>query len=465
MKELNLQANNMIDLFPKQVFKAYDIRGLIEGELSVDLAYRIGRAYGVLLHGLFKDLDNKSVVVGQDMRKSSPQYASEVIRGLNDEGLNVTDVGLVSTPLFNFACTNYPEHAAGIMVTASHNPAEYNGFKMTLRDGTPIGRDNGMSTIRDLAENNEWKQPMTGTVANKEVLQDYLNKILTLVKPEEIKPLKIVIDAGNGMAAVTFVELLKRLPVQAEYLFLEPDGNFPNHEANPLKIETLTTLQEKVKEVGADFGFALDGDADRLGLVDENGKVVEASFVGALIGLEVLRVNPGIYMLYDLRSSKIVRDVWEEQGAKTGMCPVGHALIKKMMKEVNAFFTSELSLHMYFHEMHDVESTDLALLLFLKLVSSTGKKMSELTDPLNKYFHSGEINFHVENKDLILANLREKYADGKTVKLDGFYVEYPTWWFNVRGSNTEPVLRLNLEANTKSEMEEKLAEVKKIIEQ
>src|SRR3989339_873794 len=242
MKELNLQANNMIDLFPKQVFKAYDIRGLIEGELSVDLAYRIGRAYGVLLHGLFKDLDNKSVVVGQDMRKSSPQYASEVIRGLNDEGLNVTDVGLVSTPLFNFACTNYPEHAAGIMVTASHNPAEYNGFKMTLRDGTPIGRDNGMSTIRDLAEKNEWKQSMTGSVANKEVLQDYLNKILTLVKPEEIKP---------------------------------------------LKIETLTTLQEKVKEVGADFGFALDGDADRLGLADENGKVVEASFVGALIGLEV----------------------------------------------------------------------------------------------------------------------------------------------------------------------------------
>lgn len=465
MNELNLQAKNMTNIFPKQVFKAYDIRGLIEGELSVDLAYRIGRAYGVFLQGLFNDLDSKRIVIGQDMRKSSPQFATEVIRGLNDEGLKVVDVGLVSTPLFNFACTNYPEHAAGIMVTASHNPAEYNGFKMTLHDGTPIGRDNGMSAIRDLAENNQWKPVRTGTVENMEVLQDYLNKILTLVKPEAIKPLKIVIDAGNGMAAVTFVELLKRLPVQVEYLFLEPDGNFPNHEANPLKTETLKTLQEKVIEVGADFGFALDGDADRVGLVDEKGEVVEASFVGALIGLEVLSANPGIYMLYDLRSSKIVRDVWEAAGARTGMCPIGHALIKKMMKDVGAFFTSELSLHMYFNEMHDVESTDLVLLYFLKLVSSTGKTISQLVAPLNKYFHSGEINFHVDKKDEILANLREKYADGKMVELDGFYVEYPTWWFNVRASNTEPVLRLNLEANTKMEMEEKLAEVKKIIEQ
>lgn len=464
MKELNLQAKKMTNMFPKQVFKAYDIRGLVEGELSADLAYRIGRAYGVFLHEQHQDLSNKLMVVGRDMRQTSPQFASEVMRGLNEEGWNVVDVGLVSTPLFNFACTNYPEHAAGIMVTASHNPAEYNGFKMTLHDGTPIGRDNGMSAIRDLAEKNEWKQAdMAGTVENREVLEDYLNKVLTLVKPEDIKPLKIVIDAGNGMAAVTFVELLKRLPVQVEYLFLEPDGTFPNHEANPLRVETLKSLQEKVIEMGADFGFALDGDADRLGLVDEKGGVVEASFVGALVGLEVLRVNPGIYMLYDLRSSKIVRDVWEAQGAKTGMCQVGHALIKKMMKEVGAFFASELSLHMYFHEMHDVESTDLALLYFLKLVSRTDKTMSELVAPLKKYFHSGEINFRVADKDKILAGLRAKYTNGKVVEMDGFYVEYPTWWFNVRASNTEPVLRLNLEANTKEEMEEKLAEVKKII--
>lgn len=451
-------------MFPKHVFKAYDIRGLVEGELSEDLAYKIGRAYGVFLRQSGVVLENKLIVVGKDMRDSSPGYARAVISGLMDEGLNVVDIGMASTPLFNFACTGYSDHAAGIMITASHNPAEYNGFKMTLHEGTPIGRDNGMSIVRDLAEKNEWSyEGEVGTVQTKEVLSDYLDKILSLVKKEEIKPLKIVIDAGNGMAAVTFPELLKKLPVQVEYLFLEPDGNFPNHEANPLKTETLKALQEKVKATGADFGFALDGDADRMGLVDENGEVVEASFVGALIGLEVLRTNPGIYMLYDLRSSKIVRDVWEEQGAKTGMCPIGHALIKKMMKDVGAFFASELSLHMYFNDLHDVESTDLVLLYILKLVSRTGKKVSELTAPMKKYFHSGEINFHTDKKAEILAKLREKYTDGKVVELDGFYVEYPTWWFNARTSNTEPVLRLNLEANTKEEMEEKLAEVKKII--
>lgn len=451
-------------MFPKQVFKAYDIRGLVEGELSDDLAYRIGRAYGVFLRERYKDLGGKKVVIGQDMRKSSPKFADEVIRGLNDEYLDVVDIGLVSTPLFNFACTHYSEYGAGIMVTASHNPAEYNGFKMTLGDGTPVGRDNGMSIIRDLAEKNEWAVAgKVGTLEKKEVLQDYLGKILSLVKIENIKPLKIVLDAGNGMAKVTFPELLKKLPVQVEYLFLEPDGTFPNHEANPLKVETLEALQKRVVEVGADFGFALDGDADRIGLVDEKGEVVEASFVGALMGLEVLRSNPGAYMLYDLRSSKIVRDVWEQNGARTGMCPVGHAMIKKMMKEVGAFFASELSLHLYFGDMHDVESTDLALLYFLSLASRTGKKMSELTAPLQKYFHSGEINFHVNNKEEILAKLKENYGDAKVIELDGLSFEYPTWWFNVRGSNTEPVLRLNLEANTKEEMEEKLAEVKEII--
>ncbi|MFA6547585.1 MAG: phosphomannomutase/phosphoglucomutase [Candidatus Magasanikbacteria bacterium] len=469
-------------MFPKQVFKVYDIRGLTEGELSEDLAYRIGRAYGVFLRESSTVIpirqsageESLKVVVGQDMRATSPKYAKEVIRGLNDEGLNVVDIGLASTPLFNFACTFYPEHLAGIMVTASHNPAQYNGFKMTLHDGTPVGGKTGMDTIRDLAEKNEWtsanaenvipaKAGIQASITQKDVFPDYLNKILSIVKPEEIKPLKIVIDAGNGMAAVTFVELLKKLPVQVEYLFLKPDGNFPNHEANPLKTETLKTLQEKVKATGADFGFALDGDADRMGLVDENGEVVEASFVGALAGLEILREHPGVHMLYDLRSSKIQKEVWEANGATTGMCPVGHANIKKMMKDQKAEFASELSLHLYFHSMCDVESTDLALLYFLRLLSRSGKKLSELIAPLKKYFHSGEINFKVADKEKVLNNLRVQYGDAKITELDGLSFEYPTWWFNVRASNTEPVLRLNLEADTKGEMEEKLVNVKNII--
>lgn len=453
-------------MFPKQIFKAYDIRGLVEGELSDDLAYKIGRAYGVFLreHGLF-DTD-KLVVVGYDMRPSSVGYSEAVRNALRDEGFNVMDVGLVTTPLFNFACAHYSDHIGGIMITASHNPAEYNGFKMTLGDGTPVGRGNGMEQIRDLVEKSEFSTVgQKGELKNMNVLEDYIAKIFSLVKPDEIKPLKIVLDAGNGMGKVSFVEMLKRLPVQVEYLYLEPDGTFPNHEANPLKVETLKDLQAKVLEVSADFGFALDGDADRIGLVDEKGEVVDASFVGALVGLEVLRNNPGAHMLYDLRSSKIVRDVWQLAGAKTGMCPVGHALIKKLMKEQGVKFGSELSLHLYYEDMYGVESTDLSLLYFLRLVSQTGKKMSELTAPLNKYFHSGEINFHTDKKTEILVKLKEKYSGGKVVELDGFYVEYPTWWFNVRVSNTEPVLRLNLEANTKEEMDEKLAEVKKIIEE
>ncbi len=452
-------------MFPKQIFKAYDIRGLVAGELSDDLAYKIGRAYGVFLRerGLF---DNKKlVVVGYDMRPSSVGYSEQVRTALRDEGFNVMDVGLVTTPLFNFACAHYSDHLAGIMVTASHNPAEYNGFKMTLGDGTPVGRGNGMEQIRDLAEKAEFASVgAKGELKNMNVLEDYIAKIFSLVKPEEIKPLKIVLDAGNGMGKVSFVEMLKRLPVEVEYMYLEPDGTFPNHEANPLKAETLKDLQAKVKETGADFGFALDGDADRIGLVDEKGEVVEASFVGALVGLEVIKNNPGAHMLYDLRSSKIIRDVWEAAGAKTGMCPIGHALIKKKMKEEKVKFGSELSLHLYFENMYGVESSDLSLLYLLSLVSRTGKTITDLIMPLqNKYFHSGEINFHTDKKAEIIAKLREKYSDGKVVEMDGFYVEYPTWWFNVRVSNTEPVLRLNLEANTKEEMEQRLEEVKKII--
>lgn len=451
-------------MFPKQIFKAYDIRGLVAGELSPDLAYKIGRAYGVFLRdsGFFDK--QKWVVVGYDMRPSSVGYSEAVRNALRDEGYNVVDVGLVTTPLFNFACAHYSDHLAGIMVTASHNPAEYNGFKMTLGDGTPVGRGSGMEQIRDLAGKAEFMSAgAKGELKNMNVLEGYITKIFSLVKPQEIKPLKIVLDAGNGMGKVSFVEMLKRLPVQVEYMYLEPDGTFPNHEANPLKVKTLKDLQLKVKETGADFGFALDGDADRIGLVDEKGEVVDASFVGALVGLEVLRSNPGVHMLYDLRSSKIVRDVWEQQGGKTGMCPVGHALIKKLMKEQGVKFGSELSLHLYYEDMYGVESTDLSLLYFLRLISQTGKKLSELTEPLNKYFHSGEINFHTDKKEEIMAKLREKYSDGKVVEMDGFYTEYPTWWFNVRVSNTEPVLRLNLEANTKEEMEEKLEEVRRII--
>jgi phosphomannomutase len=246
---------------------------------------------------------------------------------------------------------------------------------------------------------------------------------------------------------------------------LEPDGTFPNHEANPLKVETLKALQEKVVATGADFGFALDGDCDRIGLVDEKGSVVDASFVGTLLGLEALRAHPGGQMLYDLRSSMIVPETWEQHGATTEMCQVGHANIKKTMRETQAVFASELSQHLYYGDLYNLESSDLSLLYVLQLLSRENKKLSELTSPLKKYFHSGEINFEVEDKTLVMKRLEEKYAPdaAEIIRLDGLMMKFDWGWFGVRASNTEPVLRLNVEALTKENLDKKISELKEII--
>lgn len=452
--------------FPAHIFKAYDIRGLVAGELSPELAYKIGGAFAVYLktHNLVKE--GQKVVVGYDMRLTSVPFEAEVVRAITDQGLNVVRMGLSSTPLFNFTCAHFSEHAGGIIVTASHNPAEYNGFKMTLSNGLPIGKSTGMSEIRDLAAG-ELPEPaaIKGLVENRDIYSEYLAKLKSLVDFSAIKPLKIVVDAGNGMAKVSLPKVLAELPVQVEYLFLEPDGTFPNHEANPLNVETLRDLQVKVKELGADFGFALDGDADRIGLVDENGEVVDASFVAALIGREVLKKQPGALGLYDLRTSKIVRDTWEAVGAKTDMCMVGHANIKKMMKDTSAAFASELSLHVYFGEFYDLECSDLALLYFLRLVSETGQSISQLTAPLKKYSHSGEINFKIQDKEGAMQAIRDQFGAQaiKTSDLDGVWYGFDWGFASVRTSNTEPLLRLNLETSTPELTQTKVAEFSAVL--
>jgi phosphomannomutase len=453
---------------PTSIFKAYDIRGLVETELSAELAYRVGRAFVQLLKQKNLLPDEASLVVGRDMRPSSIEFQKKVMQGMQDEGINVIDIGMVSTPLFYFACVNYPAHAGGIMVTASHNPAEYNGFKMCLGSGIAIGKETGMDVIQDLVlKNNFEKNSATGTITNKNVLVDYEHKLFSLVDTTKIKSLHLVIDAGNGMGEVTFPDWLKKLPVTVEYLYLEPDGTFPNHEANPLKIETLKDLQKKVVESKADFGLALDGDCDRIGLVDEKGSVVEASYVGALIGLEVLKKHPGSHLMYDLRSSKIVKEVWEAHGATTEMSQVGHANIKKAMQNNGAVFASELSQHFYFNDLKNVESSDLCLLYVLELLSREEKTLSQLVMPLKKYFHSGEINFTVQDKSAVLARLAEVYTKSAqtTSELDGLWFGFEWGWFNVRVSNTEPVLRLNLEANAEDLMREKVKEVSGVIEE
>ncbi|HAO52631.1 TPA: phosphomannomutase/phosphoglucomutase [Candidatus Magasanikbacteria bacterium] len=448
----------------ENIFKSYDIRGLIKGELSEDLAYKIGRSFAVFLKKNNLLTKGQKVVSGRDMRLTSLGFQNEVIRGLNDEGLDVVNIGLCSTPFFNFACAYYSNYAGGVMVTASHNPAEYNGFKFTLGSGLAVGKENGLMDLKNFVLANDFEEVIDkGNVEDIEIFADYRDKVFSLIKKENIKPLKIVVDAGNGMAKVTLPKILSELPVEVEYLYLEPDGNFPNHEANPLKLETLQDLQKKVLETQADFGFALDGDADRIGLVDEKGDIVEASFVGALLGLAVLKNHPGAKMLYDLRSSKSVAEIWQQAGASVEMCKVGHSNIKKQMRDVDAVFASELSLHIYFGDVYKLEITDLSLLYVLQILSEDNRSLSEIWHSMQKYYHSGEINFEIEDKEKVLKKLKEKYSDAKILELDGFSFYFDNFWFNVRLSNTEPVLRLNLEADSEELMKKKVKEVSEII--
>ncbi len=449
---------------PQHIFKAYDIRGLVVSELSPDLAYRVGYYFVDLLkiETGRADFKGKAVIVGRDMRDSSLLFQSQVIAGIRDRGVNVIDIGLVSTPLFNFACTELPESAGGIMVTASHNPAEYNGFKATLPTGTSVP---GVQFLpcREIALT---RSVQTGALSELEPLPLYQNKIFSFVSPAVIKPLRVVIDAGNGMAAATFPVWLKQLPVTVEFLYLEPDGTFPNHEANPLKTETLAALQAKVVAAKADFGFALDGDCDRIGLVDETGAVVEASFVSALLGLEVLRDHPGAPMIYGLTCSRIVPELWRSAGAAaTEPSAPGHAKIKKLMKDIGAAFAGELSGHLYYRDIHDLESSDLSLLYVLRLLSREGRPLSELLQPLKKYAHSGEINFKVADTAATLNRLEQAFSgEAKSVnRLDGLTFDCSWGWFNVRASNTEPLLRLNAEAYDASDLEERLAAIRAII--
>jgi phosphomannomutase len=337
-------------MIPASIFKSYDIRGLVASELSSELAYQLGRALVIFFEREGISFEGKLFAVGYDMRETSPGYTAELIRGITDQGVDVVNIGLVSTPLFNITVAREEQYAAGVMVTASHNPAAYNGFKITRGNGLPVGMGSGMETVRDLVLGNSFEEVQRkGSVVISDPLPAYVEQIVSLVDTTQITKKKIVVDYGNGMGSVTLPAILSRLPVEVIPMYDIPDGTFPNHEANPLHTPTLADLQAKVKEVGADFGFALDGDADRIGLVDEHGEIVGPSQVGILVGLEVLRLhgNSG-HMLYDLRSSSSVKEVWEAAGATAQMCRVGHAHIKKQVRESGAIFASELSLHLYY---------------------------------------------------------------------------------------------------------------------
>ncbi|MEK7516439.1 MAG: phosphomannomutase/phosphoglucomutase [Patescibacteria group bacterium] len=442
------------------IFKAYDIRGFAPGEIDPAAARRIGSAF-VHFTGA------RVVAVGRDMRATSPSLTEAVIAGIRSQGADVVDLGLVSTPVFYFGAAAYPEHDAGIMVTASHNPAKYNGFKLVRRGAVPIGAGSGMEEFRDLVLSAKEFPPRTeGELRVLDPREDYLQKIFYLVSPKALASFRIAIDAGNGMAGVIVPEILSRIPGEFFSLYLELDGTFPNHEANPLKTETLADLRREVAARGADVGVAYDGDADRVGFVDETGEPVPGDLMAALLAPRLLRDAPGAAVLYDVRSSWVVKEEIIRAGGKPVMTPVGHGLVKRVMKETGAIFGSELSMHYYYRDFFTVESGDLTVLHLLALMTERGERLSELVRPLRRYVQTGEINFEIEDKEGVMRRIEERYASTarEIVRIDGLRMEFDDWWFSVRLSNTEPLLRLNIEAKERRVMDVKKEELAALIE-
>ncbi|MBW2999543.1 phosphomannomutase/phosphoglucomutase, partial [Candidatus Woesearchaeota archaeon] len=412
------------------IFKAYDIRGIYPSELNEETAYKIGRAFVTFMKC-------KEVVVGRDIRLSSDSLFEALTKGINDQGANVIDVGLTSTPMFYFAAHNAK---AAIMVTASHNPKEYNGFKLCRENSIPIGGDTGIKDIQKLVEKNVFEEAEEkGTITKKDVMEDFVNHNLKFAKG--IKKLKIVADFANAMGALTFPKVFEKIDCEFIYLYDELDGTFPNHPADPLKPENVRELQKKVVEEKADLGIAPDGDADRCILIDEKGNYISGDLITALIAKELLKENPNQKILYDLRSSWAVKEEIEAAGGTPIMCRVGHAFIKKQMREEDALFAGELSGHFYYKDSFFTESSIISSLLIMRMISEENKPLSELVAPLKRYHKSEEISFEVEDKIAKIKELEEYFKDAKQIShLDGIKMEYDDWWFNVRPSNTEPLL-------------------------
>jgi phosphomannomutase len=452
-----------------KVFKAYDVRGIYPTELDEEGAYAIGRAYA-------EQFEPKRIAVGRDMRLSSPSMAKAVIEGAADGGAEVLDIGLVGTEMVYFAVGEL-ELDGGIMVTASHNPKEYTGMKIVRAGALPVGGDSGLMEIRDRAaagydRTGAWHVPGTasegqapGHVHEVDVWPEYVLRVLSFVDLDEIKPLKIVVDAANGMAGVMLPPIVERLPIEAIPYFFEPDGTFPNHEPNPLLPENREFIIEKVREHGADLGVAFDGDADRCFFVDDTGEFVPGDFVTTLLAESILEKQPGAKIIYDVRASWAVPEAIERAGGVPLINRVGHAFIKHRMREEDAVFGGEVSGHYYFKEFSQADSGVVPFLLMLELISKRGRKLSEILRPLReRYFLTGELNTPVPDVAQKLEELQQRFADeGRISHLDGVSVDADEWHMNVRPSNTEPLLRLNLEARSRDLMERKRDEVLAVI--
>jgi len=443
------------------IFKAYDVRGLYPSEVNEEGARAIGAAFVAYLQA-------KRIAVGRDMRLSSPAIAAAFIDGATAQGADVVDYGMVATDMLYFAVAS-DGHDGGVQITASHNPKEYNGLKMVRREAFPLSGDAGISDIRDMIAEDRLPPPASrrGTVSAKDVLAPYVAHVMGFIDSSIVRPFNVVLDAGSGMAGLVAPKLFERLPCRATKLCFDIDGRFPNHEANPLIEENRRDIVEAVLAQKADIGIAWDGDADRCFFIDGTGGFVSGDFVTALLAEAFLLKYPGASIIYDLRASYAVRDVVAKYGGTSYMNRVGHAFFKRRMRETNAIFGGEVTGHYYFRDNFYADNGFIPALLILELMSRKGQTLHELLRPLaGQYFISGEINTKLASMDLVPAKLDQlaaKYGDAHQYTLDGLSVEYPGWHFNVRPSNTEPLLRLNLEATTPELMAAKRDEVVALI--
>ena len=436
------------------IFKAYDVRGIYGQDLTDDIAYRIGRAAA-------QYLNVSEIAVGRDMRLSSPQLAAALIQGITDQGVNAIDLGMTTTDELYFAVGKF-NYSAGAMITASHNPGKYNGVKFCRAQAFPISLESGLADIRDLAVSGNFsEQANKGQVIKRDVTDDYVKHALSFIDVSKVRPLKVVIDSGNGMAGMIMPKVFQHLPCELIPLYFELDGSFPHHPASPIEPENMEDLQKKVREVHADLGAAFDGDADRMFPVDEHGDVVDGSMVTAAVSNSLLHKSPGSTILYNLIVSKSVPALIDQLGGKAVRTRVGHSYIKAEMRKLNAIFGGEHSGHFYFRDNWYADSGLIAFLIILELVSIEDKPFSELLKPLDKWVRSGEIKTPVSDVPGKLRALEEHF--GKQAQsvdhLDGITLDFGDWWFNVRPSNTEPLLRLNIEAKDRSLLEQKRDEL------
>lgn len=437
------------------IFKAYDVRGIYPEQLDEEVSYRIGRA--------FVDFTGESrIVTGRDMRLSSPALSRAFIEGATEQGADVTDIGLCSTDMLYFASGVLDR--PGAMFTASHNPKEYNGLKLCRRKAGPISADTGIADIRDLVVSGDFSVPSRrGKVEEADMLPRYIDHVLGFIDAPSLLPLKVVADAGNGMGGLILPALFERLPCTLVPHCFELDGSFPNHQPDPINPENIRLLSGWVLEAGGDLGMAFDGDADRVFLVDDRGEAVSGSLTTAMVAKRILQTHPGENIIYNCINSWVVPETIRQYGGTPIRERVGHSFIKQTMAETGAVFGGEHSGHYYFRDNYRADSGLIAAMFILEIVSLEGRPLSEILEPFKKYHASGEINSHVEDIPAKLDEIARIYSRGRVDRLDGISIEFGDWWFNVRPSNTEPLIRLNLEARTRGLMEEKRDEVLAVI--